>query len=84
MIHAMPGFYVSVEYDPSVDKKYLPHKMIVGKKYLVIAYENGKVKRNDGSTGDAFFYHFVGDDGKPCRVLNANCILTYEQYYRSH
>ena len=46
--------------------------------YPVFGYENGHVKYKDGGAGDAFFFHFVGEGARPCRLIQGNAVVALD------
>lgn len=64
-----------VAFSQRSDRKYLPDGMEIGSWYRVIGYENGTVKRQDGTKGEALYFHFVGPEKRPYRLIQSNVLL---------
>ena len=75
---------VHVGYSPSCDRKWKPEGMSLEKLYPVFAYENGVLRlrgkdgKPDGTTAEAFYFHFAGDGGRPCRLISSNAVVVLD------
>lgn len=67
-----------VAYSPSQDPKWRPEDMGINKWYPVFGYENGNIKLSDGKRGEAFFFHFIGEGSRPCRLIQGNAVLALD------
>ena len=78
---------IHVGYSPSCDIKWKPEYMDVGKFYPVYGYENGtlKLKPKPGAasnapavTGEAFYFHVIGNGCRPCRLISSNAVVVLD------
>lgn len=72
---------IRIAYSPYCDLKWRPEFMLPEKFYPVYAYENGVLKRHDGTTGEAFYFHFAGEGGRPCRLIHSNAVIVLESEF---
>lgn len=64
-----------VGYNAQADRKWMPEGMFAAKLYPVFGVEDGKLTRQDKTTGEATYFHFVGEGHKPCRLIQSNAVL---------
>lgn len=69
---------IYVAYSPSEDPKWRPEDMKAKTWYAVWGYENGMVKYKDGGAGEAFYFHFIGEGARPCRLLQGNAVIALD------
>lgn len=70
---------IFVAFSPSEDPKWRPDDMEPRKWYQVYGYENGTIKYRDGDKGEAFFFHFIGEGCRPCRLIHGNAVVALDK-----